>query len=972
MEEKKFLCTYCGASEIEEETSEYYICASCGTKVLKNKSDEFIQRIKSLNLESTTQQLRNYRELLNNSLKNKNVEFQNEICRDILNILPSDFQASFYNKFCNRLRYPHDYESFLQNVYLYYNKEEVEPYLEIMINNAKFNELANIEKLIRNMDLDSSYLDLLSSRKKKIDEEADLYANISRDVFICHSSKDIELLNKIVTELEQNQGFSTWYSERNMPWDPINYWENIKQAIKNCKVFLILITDNSKFSPDCKKELVIAKELNKTKRCAILAMDGKPGIEITSFLSETGSQWIDNKNSNALDVLAERIYNLKQLKESAPVQEKNIKQENNKQSNNSEVDSLLKRAFIFIEDEDWENARNKLENVLDKDPENAKAYLGELLINNCYKKMEDLSKLNVPLENDKTYLKIIKYGDEDLIFKMKSINQSILDKIKEQEEKEKQAELKRQQEAEQHEKLVQELKEAQELAKKKEEERVKEIHDLKTRFNKITFKMNKNQYLYFGSYPQSLVTSKTTLSHLEELSVNEDNRVVTYNNKKYYLDIQKNNKGEEVQKWYLVEPIRWKVIESKDGASRIISDKILNYYNNQDFKKPFNQSKIYDYLNNEFYNQWFDEKEKHNINQITKSCFVTLASKKDMDSKKYCEINIGSNVYHNRICEETALAKKVMNKPKEMIWALEDGLVNQNGDYITSPKETMIGLRPVLSFSCYDEACVTTSLIKKKIEEDMQKAAAAAKTSQDVSKNEVVTTTTTQVKVTSPSPTSSIYSSSSLVPSRTPSKSIGKAFGMGLLNLIVYSGVFGLLVLDIMNLINNGQSTFWCGFLSIIYLILCSIKKIISYDDEYLDFSVGHLFSSIAAIALIISYRIGSANTLTESAFKTWDLIFFIMIMIRIILYFILKYDGSDDYWSIGVELFLILTAGWASFCISSYQSILITNMTIEVIAFFILSLIGAIIARSVGETGMFWLPMIFSGIYTIVMFVAF
>lgn len=41
--------------------------------------------------------------------------------------------------------------------------------------------------------------------------------------------------------------------------------------------------------------------------------------------------------------------------------------------------SLLKRAFMFLEDGDWESADKYCEKVLDIDPENAQAYLGKLL-----------------------------------------------------------------------------------------------------------------------------------------------------------------------------------------------------------------------------------------------------------------------------------------------------------------------------------------------------------------------------------------------------------------------------------------------------------------------------------------------------------------------------------------------------------------------------------------------------------------
>lgn len=56
-------------------------------------------------------------------------------------------------------------------------------------------------------------------------------------------------------------------------------------------------------------------------------------------------------------------------------------------SSNSAVDPLLKRAFMFLEDEEWSSAKEYAEKVLDIDPENAKAYLVKFLaeydLKNC-------------------------------------------------------------------------------------------------------------------------------------------------------------------------------------------------------------------------------------------------------------------------------------------------------------------------------------------------------------------------------------------------------------------------------------------------------------------------------------------------------------------------------------------------------------------------------------------------------------
>ncbi len=40
----------------------------------------------------------------------------------------------------------------------------------------------------------------------------------------------------------------------------------------------------------------------------------------------------------------------------------------------------MRRAFILVEDEEWEKAERYFEDILDEEPENAYAYLGKALI----------------------------------------------------------------------------------------------------------------------------------------------------------------------------------------------------------------------------------------------------------------------------------------------------------------------------------------------------------------------------------------------------------------------------------------------------------------------------------------------------------------------------------------------------------------------------------------------------------------
>ena len=82
--------------------------------------------------------------------------------------------------------------------------------------------------------------------------------------------------------------------------------------------------------------------------------------------------------------------------------------------NTATTDTLLKRAFMFLEDGEWSKADEKCENVLDIDPENALAYLGKLMIDLRKNLREQLGKSRVSFEENKNYIKVIRFGSPAL------------------------------------------------------------------------------------------------------------------------------------------------------------------------------------------------------------------------------------------------------------------------------------------------------------------------------------------------------------------------------------------------------------------------------------------------------------------------------------------------------------------------------------------------------------------------------
>ena len=89
------------------------------------------------------------------------------------------------------------------------------------------------------------------------------------------------------------------------------------------------------------------------------------------------------------------------------------------------VDALLRRAAIFLDDKDFVNASAYCEKVLDRDPENAQAYIYKLQATVGCQREEDLASTKKPLDGYASYRNAVRFADEQTAARLVSYNQQI-------------------------------------------------------------------------------------------------------------------------------------------------------------------------------------------------------------------------------------------------------------------------------------------------------------------------------------------------------------------------------------------------------------------------------------------------------------------------------------------------------------------------------------------------------------------
>ena len=257
------------------------------------------------------------------------------------------------------------------------------------------------------------------------------------DIFICYKETDENgdrtvdsLIAQDTYDALTEKGYKVFFSRITLE-DKLGqeYEPYIFAALNSAKVMLVFGTDYEYFNAVWVKNewsrylQLMAKGEKKTLIPCYKNLDA---YDIPKEFARLQAQ--DMGKVGALQDLLRGIEKIIPLSK-APVAEK---VHTSVTANTATVDSLLKRAFIFLNDKDWSSAEEYCEKVLDIDPENAQAYLGELMAELRVSKKYDLKNCKQPFDTQRNYEKVLRYGDAALTSEMKGYIKHINDRNKEE------------------------------------------------------------------------------------------------------------------------------------------------------------------------------------------------------------------------------------------------------------------------------------------------------------------------------------------------------------------------------------------------------------------------------------------------------------------------------------------------------------------------------------------------------------
>ncbi len=94
-----------------------------------------------------------------------------------------------------------------------------------------------------------------------------------------------------------------------------------------------------------------------------------------------------------------------------------------------DINTILRRAEIFLESKDWNNANIYCEKALDIDPENSQAYIYKLMAAQKVSKEEQLGTLDMPFAQTQQYKDAVRFADEETAARLIGYNKQINERM---------------------------------------------------------------------------------------------------------------------------------------------------------------------------------------------------------------------------------------------------------------------------------------------------------------------------------------------------------------------------------------------------------------------------------------------------------------------------------------------------------------------------------------------------------------
>ena len=240
------------------------------------------------------------------------------------------------------------------------------------------------------------------------------------DVFICYKETDANgrrtpdsvLATDLYHQLT-NEGFKVFFSRITLE-DKLGtaYEPYIFAALNSAKAMVVLGTKPEHFNAvwvknEWSRYLALIKA--GAKKTLIPAYRDMDPYDLPDEFSHLQAQ-----DMSKLGFMQDLIRGIKKIVKTDEPKQTTIRETVVQQTAQTNTAPLLRRAFMFLEDGEWDSADEYCEKVLDLDPENAEAYLGKLMAELHVRTRDTLKDQPQPFDDRNNYKKAYRFGDDKL------------------------------------------------------------------------------------------------------------------------------------------------------------------------------------------------------------------------------------------------------------------------------------------------------------------------------------------------------------------------------------------------------------------------------------------------------------------------------------------------------------------------------------------------------------------------------
>jgi len=246
------------------------------------------------------------------------------------------------------------------------------------------------------------------------------------DIFICYKETDNNgrrtpdsvLANDLYHQLTQ-EGFNVFFARITLE-DKLGsaYEPYIFAALNSAKVMVVLGTKPEYFNAVWVK--------NEWSRYLALIKQGQKKILIPAYkdmdpydLPEEFSH-LQAQDMSKLGFMQDLIRGIQKLTHTDAPAATVVRETVVAPATGGNIASLLTRAFMFLEDGDWQSADEYCEKVLDIDPKNAEAYVGKLMAELHVRKQDDLKYQDLPFDDNSHFQKALRFADDAMQSQLRS------------------------------------------------------------------------------------------------------------------------------------------------------------------------------------------------------------------------------------------------------------------------------------------------------------------------------------------------------------------------------------------------------------------------------------------------------------------------------------------------------------------------------------------------------------------------